>query len=232
MTVALDVVSIVASGTGDRSYNHVTTASPAGIYTFILAGTTAGTTDIVVGACYGGIVMAEDTVSPIVKTAVERMQAHLFKLETGVPSGSQIVNIDVNTADNWMSGTISLTAAGAVEVVDSDNSINSNSIVSPSTTLSLGGRTSFCAIGLVSGQNAVTGISPRAGWTVRDESDFGGQSSGIYTYDTIASTDVVAGWTQTAEDAIAIAFAVSEVVVAGGGTPPPGLLQAMTGITF
>jgi hypothetical protein len=33
-------------------------------------------------------------------------------------------------------------------------------------------------------------------------------------YDTVASTDVTSGWTQTAEDAIAVTLAVAEVPAA------------------
>lgn len=223
MAVAFDAFSRPGTGTGvtgDQSWTHTPTGTPAGAYVWVLWGASIATTDDhVVGVTYGGVSMTEVTGSPIIKTTAETMQVHCFALESSVSSGAQTVAVDVDGETTAFScGCITVTtSANAPEQIDVDATINSASLADPSVTLSLGGRTCFCAIGFVSGQNAATGITPLSGWTSQSEEDTGGQTMGFYTYDTVSTADVTAGWTQTAEDAVAIALAISEVVGGGGG---------------
>ena len=62
--------------------------------------------------------------------------------------------------------------------------------------------------------DAVAGTTPLASWTSRVEIDWGPQVGLMYTYDTIGTSDVTAGWTQAADDATMVALAVSEVLAA------------------
>lgn len=218
MTVAYDAFSSIAQGTGDRNWNHTPVGTPRGVIVFVLLGTNSLGADAVVGVTYGGSAMTEVSGSPVVKTTTEAMQVHCFVLLSSIPTGVQAVAVDVNAglSEPWQAGAITVTAGADTEVIDSDGTINSSTSTDPSVTLSLGGRTCFCAIGFSSGQNAVTGITPLTGWTSRLEDDFGGQTDAVYTYDTVSTADVTAGWTQASEDAVAIAIAISEV--AGGTT--------------
>lgn len=231
MAIARDAFSRPGTGTGvtgDQSWTHTPTGTPAGAYVWVLYGASSPANDHIVGVTYGGVAMTEVTGSPVVKTATEAMQAHLFALESSVPSGAQTVAIDTDESiAPYSAGCLTVTtAANDPEQIDVDATINSNSVADPSVTLSLGGRTCLCAIGFVSGQNATSGITPLTGWTAESEEDSGGQVYGIYTYDTIDSADVTAGWTQTAEDAVAIAIAISEVVSGGGGVTNIGWFGA------
>lgn len=217
MAVAFDAFTALAIGTGDRNTTHTPVGTPAAVYAGVITGTNASAVDACDGITYGGVAMTEP-IAAVVKTSAEALQVHAFKLESGVPSGAQTVSWDIATAyaaDSWLGWVLTVTAGGTVEVVDIDNTINSTSATNPSVTLSHGGRTCFDFIIFASGQNAVTGITPLTGWTSRLEDDFGGQTGGVYTYDTVSTADVTAGWTQAAEDAVAIAIAISEVVAAG-----------------
>ena len=213
MAVAFDAFSNGTAGTGDISFTHTPVRTPRGAIVIVLG---VSGTDGVSGVTYGGVAMAEVSGSPNLKGTAELAGAYVYFLGASIPTGAQTVAMTSSNTHLKSISCITLTAAADTEVVDSDGTINSDSVADPSVTLSLGGRTAFAAIGLVSGQDAVTGITPPSGWTSRLEQDAGAVTVGHYTYDTIGSTDVAAGWTQTAEDATAIAVAVSEV--AAGGT--------------
>jgi hypothetical protein len=219
MAVAFDAFSNGTAGTGDISWTHTPVGTPRGVIVIVLG---VSGTDGVSGVTYGGSAMTEVTGSPNLKASTELAGVYVYFLGTSIPTGAQTVAMTSANVHLKSISAITLTADADTEVVDSDATINSDSAADPSVTLSLGGRTAFAAIGLVSGQDAVTGITPLTDWTSRLEQDAGAVTVGHYTYDTIGSTDVTAGWTQTAEDATAIALAVSEV--AGGGDPEGRLL--------
>jgi hypothetical protein len=216
MAIAKDAVSRVGNGTsgsggGDASWTHTPVGTPRGVLVWVLYSNTLSHADFVTGVTYGGVSMTEVAGSPNVKTVTESMSAHCFFLGSSIPTGAQTVAVDVTDTNNYAAFALTVTAAADTEVVDSDGTINSDSIADPSVTLSLGGRSCFAAIGFSSGQNAVTGITPLTGWTGDLEDDLGGQTMGLYTYNTVGTTDVTAGWTQTAEDAVAMAVAIAEV---------------------
>mgnify|MGYP001617372394 FL=1 len=178
-----------------------------------------GTTDEVVGVTYGSLALTEVAGSPNIHATGEPSVVYTFTSLSGdtIPTGAQTVAVDVDATGSLKIGvSFTLTAAAAVEIVDVDATIDSDSQDNPSVTLSLSGRTSFCCIAFHSGQNILSAITPLTGWTARTEYDFGTKTAGFYTYNTIAGTDVTAGWTQAAEDACAIALAMSEVVASGG----------------
>lgn len=216
MTIAFDSSSTPASGTGNISFNHTPVGTARGIIVSIVQN--VGSTDEVTGVTYGGVALTR--VGANFHTTGETGAVYTYLLGASIPTGLQNCTVSVNGTGSTKRCTLwALIAAADLEVVDFDTTINSDSQVNPSVTLSLGGRSSWCNIAFHSGQGAVTGITPLTSWTATLEQDFGAQVGGYYRYNTIGTADVTAGWTQTAEDATAVAIAVAEVVAAGGQAP-------------
>jgi hypothetical protein len=67
---------------------------------------------------------------------------------------------------------------------------------------------------IASGQNSVAGITPSSGWTQRAEVDIGSQVSGLYTNNTVDSSDVTCGFTQTSEDYAVYGVGIKEATIA------------------
>lgn len=214
--VAFDAFSI-ASSTTNISYTHTPVGTPRGVLVMCVG--TAADTDEFTSATYGGTSMSEVSGSPnvLAGAAHEGGDITVFFLGSSVPTGPQTTSVTVSGAGVKTCATISLTGSANTEVVDSDGTINSVVLDNPSVTLSLGSRVSFAVVAVFSGLNNLTNITPLTGWTDRFEEDFGSDVAGWYTYNTIGSTDVTAGWTQAGNDALMIAVAVSEVVPAAGG---------------
>lgn len=214
--VAFDAWSNAASAfTNDAGgqWTHTPVGTPAAVGCWVVV--RAATTDTIIGMTYGGTAMTEVSGSPVIHDFPnDDGVVHAFTLLASIPTGPQTVAVDVNSTDFAMAGCLTLTASTTVEIVDVDATINAD-VENPSVTLSLSGRTSFAAIGFHSGQDQPTGIAPLTDWTNRLEHDFGTGNAGFYTYNTIGTADVTAGWTQTTEDAAAIAIAFSEVAAGG-----------------
>ncbi len=225
--VAFDAWSAVGtSGNDDRVWTHTPVGTPRGIVVLCVG---TGGVDQFISATYGGVSMNEVSGSPNVLSGGEGGNVSVFFLGSSIPTGAQTVSVSVEAdgLGNKRCGAISLTASANTEVVDSDATINSDAVSNPSTTLSLGGRASFAAISFFSGINNVDNMAPLSNWTSRLEHDFGSDTAGWYTYDTIGTSDVTAGWTQGTEDAAAIAVAISEVqAVVGGGEEYLMLLES------
>lgn len=228
MAVAFDAFSRPGTGTGvtdDSSWTHTPVGTPTRVLVYVIG---PSASSFLNGVTYGGNSLAHVTGSPLIKASTEVGQVHLLELTSSVPSGAQTVAVDVTSgAFPYSAGCITLTGTGLTNA-DIDVSISANSQADPSVTLSLGGNSGFCVIGFVSGQNAVTGITPLTDWTAQSEEDLGAITAGIYTYDIIGSSDVTAGWTQTADDAIAIAIAVTEPSANSGPTISPDTADAAT----
>jgi hypothetical protein len=216
MAVAYDAFSSAsdAGGAANLAWTHTPVGTPAAALVWIvMTGYTPSGTNAT--SCnYGGVDMGAPA-GEVIKTTGEVGSVVFYLLGTGVPTGAQTVTFDKVASATTFGGCITLTGAADVELVDSDTTINSDSSANPSITLSLSGRTSFAAIGFFSGQGADTGITPLSGWTSRAEHDFTPSTAGIYSYDTVGTSDVTAGWTQTADDAFAVAVAVSEEATTG-----------------
>lgn len=219
--VAYETATVVdTQDINDPTFNHAG-VTPRAVVVFIQH---PGTTDQITGVTYGGVAMTEMTGSPHVLATGETNVLYGYFLGSSVPSGTQSVVVTTNGTFSFVDGgravCISLTAAADTEIVDIDTTINSTSQLNPSVTLSLGGRSSWCAINFGSGTGTVGSITPLTNWTSVAEVDYGAQTGGIYRYNIIGTTDVTAGWTQAADDANAIAVAISEVQ-AGKASPPP-----------
>jgi hypothetical protein len=214
MAVAFDAFSASTPSTGTQTCAHTPVGTPRAVLGFVVQ---SNAVDEISGVTYGGTAMTELSGSPNVLAGGEIGTVRGYFLGASVPTGAQnMVATASGTTGGKIAYCITLTGSGDCEVVDSDVTINSTSQADPTVTLSLGGRTCFAAIALWSGQDGVAGITPFTNWTARNETDSGSEVLGCYTYDVIGSTDVSAGWTQTAEDAVGIAVAVSEISVGGG----------------
>lgn len=216
MAVAFDAFSNHATGgTGDLSWTHTPVGTPRGIIVLVCHVDSAAN-DKVTGVTYGGVAMSEMSGSPntalVLVTSGIAGAVHAFFLGSSIPTGAQTVAVTTSSAVSigGQAAAISLTASSDTEVVDSDGSIEA-SVTNPSVTLSLSGRDCFCVIAAATGQGAVAFVSPLSGWTSRHEIDFGLYTGVFYTYNTIGSTDVTAGYTlNNAKDSFAFCCAVSE----------------------
>lgn len=210
MAVAYDTVS-VAPGGAAVSWTHTPTGTPRGILVLC-----EDQGQNITGCTYGGVSMTAVSGSPNGKDTGEQINLAAFFLGSGIPTGAQTVAISGTLTEVFRGVAISLTADDDTEVVDTDVSINSDSLASPRATLSLGGRTSFAAMVFGSGVNNLTSTPVLTGWSGLDGYDSGAQVAAAAKYDTIGSTDVTIGWDQVADDAVAIGVAIAQVAAAGG----------------
>src|SRR5574341_1878884 len=210
MAVAFDAFTANANQTADFNFTHTPVGTPkAGIVWVVETGTTA---DHIAGITYGGTAMTEVAGSPNILSTGETGAVYCYFLGASIPTGAQSVSVDTTATSNYIAYCVTLTASANTEIVDSDGTINSTSITNPSVTLSLSSKTSFAALALHSGAQTVGGITPLTNWTGRSETDRGATQAACYTFDTIGTSDVTAGWTQTTEDASAICVAISEAI--------------------
>ncbi len=213
MALAFDAVTTTPGGSS--SFSHTPVGTP-GCAVLVIAGANGAVT----AATYGGTAMTEATASPADVTTGEIAGVidgtSAWILGSSVPTGTQTVA--VTGPSSILAAVYTLTSDEDCEELDSDV-VESASQANPEVTLSLGGRSGFVAIGFTSGQDATSGITPRTDWTADQESDVGLITLGNYSYDTIGTADVTAGFDQAADDVQMIAVAVGEVSVGGG----PGL---------
>ena len=166
---------------------------------------------------YGGISMAEVTGSPNRKSTGEAGLVSAWFLGTGIPTGAQTVTITAAIRERLIA-CYSVTANGDMVVEDTDVTINSDSVANPTATLSLGGRVCFCAQAVYSG----TTVTAVTGWTADQTIWQGAGHHSVQSFDTIGSTDVTAGWTQGADDAVGIGVAIREAAAAAAITSVGG----------
>jgi hypothetical protein len=205
MAVAFDAFSSVAEGTGTLSWTHTPVGTPRGVRVDIVEN---GGTNGVSSVTYGGVAM--ELVSVNAKSSGEAGTVITYFLGKSIPTGAQTVSVTVGDAVAKRAGAITLTASADTCWISADPSISSDSLANPTSTLNLLGKTCFVSLAGHSGQNAVTGTTQTTGWTNRLEHDFGNQTAVWYTYNTISTSNVACGWTQTADDAVMVALAITE----------------------
>ena len=207
--VAYDAFSSVTATTTSTSFGwtHTPAGTPRAV--LVLIHQNAATTDQVTSVTYGGTAMTEIGTFNC-DSSGETGCMYGYFLGSSIPTGARQVLVTVSSNASKSAGVVTLTGAADTWVVGSDTTIIVDT-ANPSVTLSLNSRTSFAAIGFHSGQNAPTGITPLTNWTSRLEFDYTNQNFGFYTYNTIASTDVTAGYTSTIEDAAMFAVAITEL---------------------
>jgi hypothetical protein len=214
-------VTVTFGAYSDNSADFAATSSHSiavGTRGVLVLVSASASTGAVTGVTVGGVACTQSPSSPLTTASGElsgwKLSAWL--LGASVPTGTQDVVISGTSMDgNVLVGVVRVTGGENIEFVDDDASISSTSLANPSATLALSGRTCFAAQVWLSGHDAVTSTTPLTSWTGRNETDVGSICGGFYTYDTIGSTDVAVGWTQTAEDALMVAAAISELVTAG-----------------
>lgn len=209
MAVAFDAFTANANQTADFNFTHTPVGTPRAVIVWVVE--TGATADHIAGITYGGDAMTEVSGSPNILATGETGITYCYFLGTSIPTGAQSVAVDTTATSNYIAYCVTLTAGADTEIVDSDGTINSTSITNPSVTLSLSGKTSWAGLALHSGAQAVGGVTPLTNWTGRSETDRGATQAACYTFDTIGTSDVTAGWTQTSEDASAVCVAVSEI---------------------
>ena len=211
--VAFDAFTAQAQTTGDFTISHTPAGTPRGAIVYVIMNGAAITVSSVT---YGGQTMTETASSPVSNITGELGSSHCFFLGTGIPAGTQNVVVDVLLGTEVsVGGVVTLTADSDTSVVTT-GSVLSDNTTTTTTTLSLGGVSSFVMTGFWSGLNQITNITPLTGWTERLENDYGAATAGIYTYDTVGTTDVSAGYANSGgDDAAMHAIAVRENAVAG-----------------
>ena len=218
MTVAFDAASENGSNatTDPVSWTHTPVGTPRGVLVLVVHNS-AGSGEID-AVTYGGVSMTAVSGSGLIGSGGEPLIVYGYFLGSSVPSGAQTVSVDVNAVTAKRAACITLTGSANLEVVDT-TTIDSGSAANPSATLSLGSRTSFCALVLGSGHGTAADITPLTNWTSVVEPDFGSRMGAMYRYDIVDSADVTMGWTQLAEDAYALGVAISEVTGGASGVP-------------
>lgn len=219
MAVAFDAIT----NSTLTSFTHTPVGTPRGVLVLFSDDTTIS--DRVSNVTYGGVACSEVALSPITHNgAADDHVLHGYFLGSSIPTGAQTVAYTASAGTQRI-GCITLTADADTEVKDTTTLEEVGVTGDRTGTLSLGGATSFCAEVIGCGAGAVTGVNPLTGWTARRESDEGTNTTYLYTYDTVASTDVTFGANMTVtDDIVMLAVAVGEVAAGGVVAPKLALL--------
>src|SRR5688572_24959886 len=198
MAILFDAFSESAGSTGTQTAAHSPVGTPKAVIAWTLQ---LNQVDEISTCTYGGEAMTEIATN---STAGESAFMHCFFLGAGVPDGPQncVATASATTGIKVLY-CVTVTAAGDVEVVDSDATI-AGTAANPSVTLSLGGRSSFAALCFWSGVDdpaaaSPGGVQPLTNWTSLSEEDAGSESGGVYIYDIVSTADVTAGWAQASD---------------------------------
>jgi hypothetical protein len=220
MAIVFDAITKSTSQL-NPSFTHTPIGTPRGVEVWV---SHEGNTDEITGITYGGVAMTEQAGSPSLLTATEPSALYCYFLGASIPTGAQTVTVSGSGVTTKVAWCITVTAATNTEFVDS-TVFTSGSTDNPSGTLSLGGRTCFCAMGATAGRNDVGQIAPLSNWSADDathEHDFGSQMGVSYTFNTVASADVTFGYTATADEVNMMGLAIAEVAGAVGNPVPVG----------
>lgn len=214
MSLFSDAATASAAGTGTLSWSHTSASGPAAVVVFVV--NNAGT-DQVSAVTYGGVSMTQVTGAPVTKATGEPLGVDAYFLNRGIPTGTQTVQVSVSGASTKIGFAQSVTCSGFggrgnAYLGAVNTSINSDSLANPSSTINNGNVDTIVVMGFGAGPNAVTGITPLGGWAGAFEHDFGTQTAGMYRYGSYDRASVTIGWTQSADDAVAIAVAICEVI--------------------
>lgn len=210
--IAFDAHTGDCTGTGTITCSHTPVGTPRGVLVVIHAASSADSVNTVT---YGGATMSE-AVLPRLST-FSAQSVYAYYLGSSIPTGAQNAVVTVNNANSKRVNVVTFTATRDTEVLDADNTITGQTVSNPSVTLEVGGRTALAVITFLSGQDDTTGFAPLAGWTSMQEVDSGTAGRGYYRLTTTTTSNITAGWTQTADEAQAIALAMAEVSAVVGG---------------
>lgn len=213
MTVAFDNSAIQTAGGANPSLAITPVGTPRGVLVFV-----SSVVDSVTAITYGGTSMTALPNTPFNGTNGEATSMHVHFLGASVPTGTQTASVTASDHGSKTLTIITLTAADDIEVNEVTQLLDSAGIDDPRATLSLNGVESFVCELWTSGISGVGGVTPITGWTDRGEGDLGSLTTGVYSYDTIASSDVSCGYDSSVSDNVQLlGIALNEVSGGGGG---------------
>lgn len=194
-----------------------TATNPKGV--LILVNQRAPATDSIGSVTYGGVAVPEvtgtTTDSPILTTNAEPYALHYFFLGSGVPSGTQDAVITPTAQAGRLVTVMTFDGANDLEVNDLELLLDTVA-ANPSATFALNSIESLVVETWGSGWSAVGNVAPLTGWTEQSEFDLGANVSGVYSYDTIGTSDVTCGYSASSDDVSLAAISITEVTGGGG----------------
>lgn len=231
MAIEIDNGSASGLGTSQLSWTHNPTGTPRGVLVGIVQDVTSG--DQVSGVSYGDISMNEVTGSPFLHpTGLEDATLYAFFLGSSIPTGPQVVNVNVTAANNRRAAAYTVTAATDT-VVDSAATVEGSAIVDPSVTITVTSSASYFAMSMLhSGQNTNSATTIGAAWTQTWAQDFGNATAKIGRISAItfrgAGEGILANYTGASEEGAVFAVAIRQTSEdAGGGVTDPGYYRRL-----
>ena len=192
-------------------------AAPEGVF-LVIVQNGGGGDDCGTSMSYGGVTMTEVALSPSLKGTGESSSVYTYFLgsaSTSPGSGAQTVSVTCTGSFVKTAYVVSVEATeGDMTIVDTTSIFGVTA--NPSDTLSLGGVTAYCLEGGHSGVASVGNVSPPTGWAEDSEFDGGSQILYMYTYSTIAGSDVTMGASQGNDDYNILGVCAREPAAAGG----------------
>lgn len=208
-----DAVSNPGSNqSADASWTHTPVGTPRGASVWIVQ--PANDTDQVLGVTYGGETLAR--IGSAVISSGEVMRVYLYFLGTGLPTGEQTVEVDIDaTGALYRPYCITQTGDDDTEVIDWD--VVETITADPSVTLSNpNALTAWVGAIMASGQGTVGGHSAGANYTSVGSIDPGNTTARIERITTESTaTSIVADFVQTSDEACMIAAAIAEITSGG-----------------
>lgn len=211
-------ITVLTAGTGDLSGEVEPDGTVRGVVVGIVQSLTdGGSVDEIASVTYGGVAL--ERVATVAHNQTEDGRIYLYFLGSNIPTGAQTVAVTASGTTAEKVAFVFTILSTVDTILHAFDTLSSGSVANPSDTLPLGGLTSFVGLFGFAGRDAVTNTTPIAGWTDSAEADQGSSVALAYRYLAVDNVDVVYGWTQAADDAAAIAFAVSAVpIVAAVGS--------------
>lgn len=212
------------------TFDYTPAGTPRGIVVAVVHGATA--TRHAQSVTYGGVSLA--LIVEAADTANEPGNASLWFLGSSIPTGTQTISVDLDsaTADDIHFVVWELSGSRDLEVIDFDE-LNENA-ANPTVTLQSGGRVkiSICAM---YGGGAAPGGTLATGNTLDHTFDIAAFYSQTCYETTVDNADHTIGWSTLGTDDLAlVAIAVAEVNAtqsAAGGITPTGAQTRKTKTT-
>ncbi len=189
--------------------SHAAVANTKGVVVFIMQPTV--NTDFVTGVTYGGVAMTR--VGTQVDTSASGGRIYTYFLGSGIPSGTQTVNVARSQTTTTIHVVVNGIVAGATDTTEIVASAGqAGPIADQMLTIYVGGRQ---CIGLVAMESSIdnllgSGTEPTGQERVFDH-DFGGDTSLVSRRTTPDNSNVTMGWTMNQGRVEQMAVAVGAV---------------------
>ena len=208
MTVTYDTLTNAHHpDSGAFSFLHTPIGTPKGVFLFIMQ--TLDSNDRVTLTKYGGVTMPRVMFLP--KATGEAEALHAYFLGSGIPTGPQNVTFTTDSSLDTDATCVTVTAAGDT-VFDVSTSVISDSQSNTSLALNPTAQ-AMVILGLIwGGTSSFTGVtgpgSVHRFWTQHASS----MSYSVATQNVTGAGPTTIGYTHTADDVIAAAFSIREIV--------------------